>query len=87
MGSKRKSPSGKNMPVHLDDISAGVVTSAELIRSADLAAKLGVSERSLRNWRKKGSNGARLRRVKLLGEVYYDRRSVENFIATQQAAS
>lgn len=78
MGSKRKRTSEKGMTVQLDDIYAG------LIPSAELAAKLHVSERTLRTYRKRGLNGARIKRVKLHGKVFYDRRSAENFIDASQ---
>lgn len=70
MGSKRKQPETKKMLVQLDDV----------IASEDLATKLKVSERSLRNWTKTGIGGVTLEKIKIGSRVYYHKQNVELFI-------
>ncbi len=58
------------MLVQLDDV----------IASEDLATKLKVSERSLRNWTKTGIGGVTLEKIKIGSRVYYHKQNVELFI-------
>ncbi len=77
MGSKRPQEKPKKMFVQLDDLMTG----------EKLAAQMNVTERCLRNWTKKGIHGVKLQRIKFgpHGRVYYDKKTVELFIAQLQS--